>query len=334
MNEVVAEMRSAVSIVALTVVLGASCGTGSRPSLMVPEASVSTTVAPSTTTVTTTTAAPRPEAPNGRTYPVIPADPSALAEQLVAVERALRDDSTPAGLLPDLGHTQQVIYRVLGRNPQWDPQFLAAIPDDLVADVASHLAARRAFIDLGSDYEPAQRVPAWAIVDPEPPEALLGYYREAEEATGIEWEYLAAINLVETGMGRIVGLSTAGARGPMQFIPTTWDEVGEGSIDDPHDSIQAAARYLVRRGGPTDMDRALWGYNNADEYVVAVGEYADLLRRDVRNFVGIYNWEIHYFAALGDLWLPVGYHVEESFPALQYIETAPWSSSPPPLTQQ
>jgi hypothetical protein len=50
--------------------------------------------------------------------------------------------------------------------------------------------------------------------------------------------------------------------------------------------------------------------------------------------VGIYNWEIHYFAALGDLWLPVGYHVEESFPALEYIETAPWSSSPPPLTEQ
>ncbi len=33
------------------------------------------------------------------------------------------------------------------------------------------------------------------------------------------WYYLAAINLIETRMGRIDGLSTAGAQGPMQFLP-------------------------------------------------------------------------------------------------------------------
>ena len=59
------------------------------------------------------------------------------------------------------------------------------------------------------------------------------------------------MNLVETGMGRIDGISVANAQGPMQFLPTTWAEagIGQGNIRDPHDAIQAAARYLVRRGG-------------------------------------------------------------------------------------
>ena len=324
-------MRPARAVVALAVVTltAAACGTGSRPTLVAPPATTTTTTTPNTTAATTTsTVAPQVSAPNGRFYPDIPDDPTAIAELLVSVERSLKDASTPPEAIPGLGHTQQVIYRVLGRNPEWDTEVFAVVPDDLVADVRDHLGARRAFIELVSDFDPPENVPAWEIVEPEPAESLLGYYREAEDATGIEWEYLAAINLVETGMGRIVGLSTAGARGPMQFIPTTWDEVGEGSIDDPHDSIQAAARYLVRRGGPEDMDRALWGYNNADEYVAAVSHYADLLRRDERNFTSIYNWEIHYFASVGDLWLPVGYRYEASFPAVDYVQQAPWSVVP------
>jgi hypothetical protein len=313
--------------------LTAACGTASRPSLVEPLGSTtSATPTPTTTSPPTTTVAAPLAAPDGRFYPAIADSPGAIAEQLVAVERALRDESTPLEDLPDLGHTHQVLYRVLGRNPEWDPQVLGAVPDDLIADVRSHLVARRAFIELVADDDPPEDIPAWAIVDPEPAEALLGYYRGAEQATGIGWEYLAAINLVETGMGRIVGLSTAGARGPMQFIPSTWDEVGEGSIDDPHDAIDAAARYLVRRGGPDDMDRALFGYNNADEYVVAVNAYADLLRRDERNFVGLYNWEIHYFATVGDLWLPVGFRHEEPVPAADYVAKAPWSTAPATAT--
>ena len=320
----------AIGVVVVVASTVSACGTGSRPSLVAPpETTTTSTSAPATTSsLTTTTLAPQPFAPNGRFYPDIPDDPTAIAELLVSVERSLKEAATPVEALPGLGHTQQVIYRVLGRNPEWDTEVFAVIPDDLEVDVRDHLGARRAFIDLVSDFDPPENVPAWEIVEPEPVESLLGHYRKAEDATGIGWEYLAAINLVETGMGRIIGLSTAGARGPMQFIPTTWDEVGEGSIDDPHDAIQAAARYLVRRGGPDDMDRALWGYNNADEYVVAVNHYADLLRRDERNFTAIYNWEIHYFASVGDLWLPVGYRSEESFPAADYIRQAPWSVAP------
>jgi len=72
---------------------------------------------------------------------------------------------------------------------------------------------------------------------------------------------LAAVNLVETGMGRIDGVSIANAQGPMQFLPSTWAEpgIGKGNIRNPHDAIQAAARYLVRRGGLRDIRRGLWG---------------------------------------------------------------------------
>ena len=115
----------------------------------------------------------------------------------------------------------------------------------------------------------------------------------------------------------------------MQFLPTTWEEVSDGDIDDPYDAIPAAARYLVRRGGPDDMHRALWGYNNHTAYVAAVTHYATLFRTDERSFLATHAWEIHYSAAVGDLWFPVGYRLEESQPAEDYLDEAPWSAPPP-----
>ena len=63
-------------------------------------------------------------------------------------------------------------------------------------------------------------LPAWRIVRPAPADELLDAYRDAEAEFGIPWRYLAAINLVETGLGRIRGTSIAGAQGPMQFMPS------------------------------------------------------------------------------------------------------------------
>ena len=99
-------------------------------------------------------------------------------------------------------------------------------------------------------------LPAWEIIKPKSIGELFAYYLKAQNDTGIDWEILAAINLVESGMGRIRGTSIANAMGPMQFLPSTWNEPGignNGDINDPHDSIQAAARYLVRRGGLDDI---------------------------------------------------------------------------------
>ena len=173
-------------------------------------------------------------------------------------------------------------------------------------------------------------LPAWRIIQPEPATNLLSYYRKAEAATGIEWEVLAAVNLVETGMGRIDGISVANAQGPMQFLPTTWAEpgIGTGNIRDPHDAIQAAARYLVRRGGLQDIRRGLWGYNNSDYYGRAVLLYASLMKEDPAAYTGLYHWEIHFNAAAGDLWLPVGYNQPQRITVEQHLQANPASRSP------
>ena len=88
---------------------------------------------------------------------------------------------------------------------------------------------------------------------------------------------LAAINSVESGFGANTGPSSAGAEGPMQFIPSTFASYGvdgdaDGSIDinDPADAIFAAANYLHASGAPDDWHAAILAYNHAEWYVAEV----------------------------------------------------------------
>ena len=289
-------------------------------------------------TISTTTTTPEPSkssvlmpaaAAAERRYPRVPADNSATAELLARVETALRDPSTAPEQLPELGHQQQVIYRVLSKQPTRSAAVVAALPQRWRSVAQRHLAARREFLSMARKRGPST-LPAWRIIQPEPAEQLLSYYRKAETATGIAWEVLAAVNLVETGMGRIDGVSVANAQGPMQFLPTTWAQagVGAGDIRDPHDAIQAAARYLVRRGGLQDILKGLWGYNNSDYYGRAVMLYASLMKEDPRAYTGLYNWEIHYNSADGDLWLPVGYAQQQPIAVQEYLKRHPRSRPP------
>ena len=278
----------------------------------------------------TTLAVTTPDrAPNGRAAPRAATSPAGLAAQIVGTERGLRDPATADSARPDLGHLNQLAYRTLSTKPEWDDAVLAAVPADLRPVVQTHLRARREFLEMRTTI--GDTVPDWEIVEPRPVTALLGYYKEAEATTGIGWQYLAAINLVETGLGRINGLSTAGAIGPMQFLQSTWNEkgIGQGDIRDPHDAIQAAARYLVRRGGPADMAKALQGYNNHGNYVRAVSAYADLFKDDERSFHVVYQWEIYYLSQIGDLWLPVGYRRPTTLAVADYVTQAPWSAPAP-----
>ncbi|MEB3254202.1 MAG: lytic transglycosylase domain-containing protein [Synechococcus sp.] len=264
-----------------------------------------------------------------RRYPQVPADAVQAAEQLARLEAALRDPATDPQRLPDLGHQQQVIYRVLSKDPARSAAVLAALPMRWRSVAERHLAARREFLRMARGRGPTT-LPAWRIIQPEPAEQLLSYYRKAEASTGIPWEVLAAVNLVETGMGRIDGVSIANAQGPMQFLPTTWAEpgIGAGDIRDPHDAIQAAARYLVRRGGLKDIRQGLWGYNNSDYYGRAVLLYAGLMEEDPRAYTGLYHWEIHFNAEAGDLWLPVGYNQARPITVADYLKANPDSRSP------
>jgi len=70
--------------------------------------------------------------------------------------------------------------------------------------------------------------------------------------------------MIESRFGRIVGLSSAGAHGPMQFMPSTFASYGAGGdILSPHDSIMAAGRYLAANGFAQDPDHALFRYNHS-----------------------------------------------------------------------
>jgi membrane-bound lytic murein transglycosylase B len=272
-----------------------------------------------------------PRLTDGRHYPLVPERATALSDLLARVETALRNPATAAEQLPQLGHQQQVIYRVLSAEPERAEQVLALLPERLRAVAQRHLAARREFLAMHRGKPRLSRLPAWRIVAPAPAEQLLAHYRKAEAATGISWEVLAAINLVETGMGRIDGVSVANAQGPMQFLPSTWAEAGigrGGDIRDPHDAIQAAARYLVRRGGLENIRQGLWGYNNSNYYGRAVLQYAALLEDDPRAYIGLHNWEIHVQTTAGDLWLPVGYEQRKPIAVAEYLKQVPGSAPP------
>jgi membrane-bound lytic murein transglycosylase B len=101
------------------------------------------------------------------------------------------------------------------------------------------------------------------------------------------------VNFVETAFGKVRSRSTAGAQGPMQFLPATWRAYGlGGDIDDPRDAILGAANYLRASGAPGDLRRALYAYNHSWLYVDAVLAYARVMRRDVRAFHGFHAWQV------------------------------------------
>jgi membrane-bound lytic murein transglycosylase B len=268
---------------------------------------------------------------NGRQYPTLPQQPREIASLLSQVEAALRAPTTPAPLLPNLGHQQQVIYRVLARRKPLATAVLELLPPRWQRVAQRQLEARRQFLAMQAGRARPSLLPAWRVQAPAPATELLAYYHQAATSTGIAWEVLAAINLVESAMGRIDGVSVANAHGPMQFLPSTWAEagIGRGDIRNPRDAIPAAARYLVRRGGLKDIRKALWGYNNSDYYGRAVLIYAALLREDPAAYRGFYNWEVHLATSAGDVWLPVGYSQPKPIPVTSYLRRMP-SSAPPP----
>jgi murein DD-endopeptidase MepM/ murein hydrolase activator NlpD len=109
------------------------------------------------------------------------------------------------------------------------------------------------------------------------PPFLLSIYQAAGIQYGIRWEVLAAINEIETDYGRNLNVSSAGAMGWMQFLPSSWktwgvDANGDGKTDpyNPVDAIFTAARYLKAAGADTNLRKAIFAYNHADWYVDSV----------------------------------------------------------------
>jgi murein DD-endopeptidase MepM/ murein hydrolase activator NlpD len=127
-------------------------------------------------------------------------------------------------------------------------------------------------------------LPSFFIESFQIPPFLLPIFQAAGTAYGIPWQVLAAINEVETDYGRDLSLSSAGAEGWMQFLPSEWEQYGVDANGDgwedpynPADAIFAAARYLRAAGGDTNIKAAIFSYNHSQSYVESVMLRAQLL---------------------------------------------------------
>jgi hypothetical protein len=172
-------------------------------------------------------------------------------------------------------------------------------------------------------------VPGFFIESFRIPPFLLPIYQAAGTAYGVPWQVLAAINEVETDYGRVLSVSSAGAEGWMQFLPSSWSQYGVDANGDgfkdpynPADAIFAAGRYLRAAGGSTDIRGAVFAYNHSQAYVGSVMLRAQLLGGTPAELLGA-------ITGLTEARFPVhaSSHFSDGFP----LSPAGGSATPRPL---
>lgn len=115
--------------------------------------------------------------------------------------------------------------------------------------------------------------------------SLNDLYQRAASAFGLDWRILAAIHMIESGQAtQCAAVSYAGATGPMQFLPSTFnyyaiDGDGDGVVDicNVSDAVFSAANLLATNWGATDIAAALYRYNHSNYYVNQVINLANSL---------------------------------------------------------
>ncbi len=301
-------MPAAARIVAAAVILG-SCSSDSGRTALTSTPHLPVTV-DSMPVAIATTSTPTVAATSSTTIPSssrLTTSPTAqeLAEELTNVERAAAAGDASVGV------RQQLLYRYLAAHPDLDSAVIEAVGGDVRPTIERIVLARQfGQARQASNPNPAQpstMLPAWTVVAPLPADELLADYHEAEAATGIAWYWLAAIHLQETRMGRIIGTSSAGAIGPMQFLPTTWERCCTGDPTVSRDAIIGAATYLAQSNGLTDMQAAVHEYNPNDGYVATVTAFAENLRDNPHLYLAYREWQVFYATSAGTIRLPIGY---------------------------
>jgi len=124
-----------------------------------------------------------------------------------------------------------------------------------------------------------------------PPAYLALYMGAAQTCPSLSWGVLAGIGKVESDHGQSTapgvrsGVNLAGAKGPMQFEPATFDRYAtDGDHDgkvgpyDPGDAIYTAAAMLCANGaafgGRAGIRQAVFAYNHSWSYVNDVLSWA------------------------------------------------------------
>jgi membrane-bound lytic murein transglycosylase B len=213
-----------------------------------------------------------------------------------AIVRALHDDERGFAAThdPRFARDRQAVFRSVGRSARVVAAVVRLAPSE-----RDDVLARRDLQRLAAKSRPLR---ARVRVRPAPPLVRLrAWYGEAERRSGVRWQLLAAVNFVESAFWKVRNTSTAGAQGPMQFLPGTWRAYGlGGDVHDPHDAILGAANYLRANGGVHDERTALYHYNHSTLYVDAVLHYAHRITHVRDALAEYYAWDVYVRTPTGE----------------------------------
>jgi hypothetical protein len=175
----------------------------------------------------------------------------------------------------------QATSKELGLLPQIGVLISAPGADlaTLDAQVSQLLGQQTRFISLRQP-KPSKPLPVDGKVSSARPTSYLQLFQDSAAlyCPGLSWTVLAAIGQIESADGQNVGPSSAGALGPMQFMPGTWSrwgmdafgETGTPNVMNPYDAVPSAAEYLCASGaasGGSGLSNAIFAYNHAVWYV-------------------------------------------------------------------